>query len=64
MLQATHGFRYLWAEEEVEESCSFLKIVEAVNNSVGTDCGSWGWAGQRRAKGENWDNYHRTTNTV
>ena len=33
-----------------------------MGNRVGTDCGSGGgWAGQRRAKGENWDNCNRTT---
>ena len=25
------------------------------------DCGSAGWAGQRRAKGGNWDNCNRIT---
>ena len=24
-----------------------------IDNSVGIDCGTWGWAGQRRAKEEN-----------
>ena len=31
----------------------------------GQQCGDrewgWGWAGQRRAKGENWDNCNRVT---
>ena len=27
--------------------------------TVGMDCGSNGWAGWRRAKGENWGNYNR-----
>ena len=31
------------------------------DNSVGIDCGSVGWAWQRRAKGENWDNGNRIT---
>ena len=27
----------------------------------GLDCGSWGWDGWRRARGENWDNCNRIT---
>ena len=30
-------------------------------NGGGTDCGSGGWAGQSRAKGENCDNCNRIT---
>ena len=32
-----------------------------MDNRVGTDCGSRGKAGWRRAKGENWGNCNRTT---
>ena len=31
-----------------------------MDNRVGIDCGSRGWAGQARAMGENWDNCNRT----
>ena len=31
------------------------------DNGVGINCGSGGWAEQRRAKGENWDNCNRIT---
>ena len=31
-----------------------------MDNRVGIDCGSGGWAGQGRAMGEKWDNYTRT----
>ena len=30
-----------------------------MDNGVGIDCGSGGWAGWRREKGENWDNCNR-----
>ena len=30
-----------------------------MDNSVGIDCGSGGWDGQQRAKGEKWDNCSR-----
>ena len=30
-----------------------------MDNGVGIDCGSEGWAGWRRANGENWGNYDR-----
>ena len=30
-----------------------------MDNSVGNDCGSRGWDGQRKAKGENWNNCNR-----
>ena len=32
-----------------------------MDNSVGVDCGSGSWAGQRRANGGNWDNCNRIT---
>ena len=30
-----------------------------MDNGVGMDCGSNGWAGRRRTKGGNWDNFDR-----
>ena len=32
-------------------------------DSVGIDCGSGGWAGKMRAKGENWNNCNKITIT-
>ena len=32
-----------------------------MDNSVGIDCESRGWAEQRRAKGKNWDNCSKIT---
>ena len=32
-----------------------------MDNSAGTDCGSGQWTGWRKTKGDNWDNYSRTT---
>ena len=34
-----------------------------MDNGVGFDCGTRGWAGQKTTKGQSWDNCNRVTNT-
>ena len=48
---------------EVLDHTLFLVSIKIwpmdTDNGVGMHCGGRGWAGWRRAKGENWDNCNR-----